>query len=79
MKRITQVNGKIEDVVNNVVESLKDLDENVFAKSKNDVGRISIDKHHIRIKDDVAPISLRPYRQSPALAETIRENVIEMM
>ena len=51
----------------------------IFANSKNDVGRIAIESHVIRVKEGTAPISLRPYRQSPAMESLINEQVNAML
>lgn len=39
------------------------IDHAIFARDKGDIGCISIDRHHIRLREGTAPISLRPYWQ----------------
>lgn len=84
MNFVTAINGDTtqghEKFTGNPLTSVEGLiDERIFASSKNDVGRIAVAKHHIRVRGSVAPISRRPYRQSAAMNEVTRKLVDEML
>lgn len=54
-------------------------DHRIFARDRNDIGRINGAAHHIRIPPGTVPISVTPYRQSSATNELIRKLVSEML
>lgn len=53
--------------------------DRIFAQNSNDVGRINATKHYIRLAEGARPISLRPYRQSPAVNARIDEHVSKLL
>lgn len=54
------------------------INNRIFAKDKNDIGRITIGTHIIRLKNDCPPIYRGPYPQSAATNDLIRKLVDEM-
>ena len=56
-----------------------DLPSTIFAETRNDVGRITSAEHTIRLIEGTPSIHFRRYRQSPAVNEQIRKEIVGLL